>query len=81
MIPGGADDRQELLFLALRQPDLTEVTQRHFSVKPVDQSQLGELIEAGWSATVIVVISQLVAFLSYQIRVVAGLRVLKARPA
>jgi uncharacterized protein YciW len=28
-----------------------------------------------------VVISQLVAFLSYQIRVVAGLRVLKARPA
>ena len=31
--------------------------------------------------TGIVVISQLVAFLSYQIRVVAGLRVLNARPA
>ena len=28
MIPGGADDRQELLFLALRQPDLTEFAQR-----------------------------------------------------
>ena len=39
------------------------------------------LIDGGWSATGIVVISQLVAFLSYQIRVVAGLRVLKARPA
>jgi CMD domain protein len=42
---------------------------------------LQALIDAGWSATGIVVISQLVAFLSYQIRVVAGLRVLKARPA
>jgi CMD domain protein len=39
------------------------------------------LIDAGWSTTGIVVISQLVAFLSYQIRVVAGLRVLQARPA
>ena len=45
----------------------------------VERSQA--LIEAGWSTTGIVVISQLVAFLSYQIRVVAGLRVLKARPA
>jgi CMD domain protein len=42
---------------------------------------LQALIGAGWSTTGIVVISQLVAFLSYQIRVVAGLRVLKARPA
>jgi CMD domain protein len=39
------------------------------------------LIDAGWSTTGIVVISQLVAFLSYQIRAVAGLRVLNARPA
>jgi len=38
------------------------------------------LLDAGWSTTGIVVISQLVAFLSYQIRVVAGLRVLNARP-
>ena len=42
---------------------------------------LQELLDAGWSATDIVVLSQLVSFLSYQIRVVAGLRVLKARPA
>lgn len=42
---------------------------------------LQALIDAGWSTTGIVVISQLVAFLSYQIRVVAGLRVLIARPA
>jgi len=42
---------------------------------------LQALLDAGWSTTGIVVVSQLVAFLSYQIRVVAGLRVLKARPA
>ena len=42
---------------------------------------LQALLDAGWSTTGIVVISQLVAFLSYQIRVVTGLRVLKARPA
>jgi CMD domain protein len=42
---------------------------------------LQALIDAGWSTTGIVVVSQLVAFLSYQIRVAAGLRILKARPA
>ncbi|MFO1159241.1 MAG: CMD domain protein [Reyranellaceae bacterium] len=42
---------------------------------------LQALVDAGWSTTGIVVISQLVAFLSYQIRVVAGLRALNARPA
>ena len=42
---------------------------------------LQALLDAGWSTTGIVVLSQLVAFLSYQIRVVAGLRVLNARPA
>jgi CMD domain protein len=42
---------------------------------------LQSLVDAGWSTTGIVVISQLVAFLSYQIRVVAGLRALNARPA
>ncbi|MBM3647836.1 MAG: CMD domain protein [Alphaproteobacteria bacterium] len=44
-------------------------------------SYLQTLLDAGWSTTGIVVISQLVAFLSYQIRVVAGLRVLNARSA
>ena len=37
---------------------------------------LQALLDAGWSTTDIVTMSQLVSFLSYQIRVVAGLRVL-----
>jgi CMD domain protein len=37
---------------------------------------LQAMLDAGWSTTDIVVISQLVSFLAYQIRVVAGLRVL-----
>ena len=43
-------------------------------------AHLQALLDAGWSTTGIVAISQLVAFLSYQIRVVTGLRVLQARP-
>lgn len=41
--------------------------------KPV---ALQALLDAGWSATDIVTLSQLVAFLTYQIRVVTGLRTL-----
>ena len=52
-----------------------------FHPRDAAPSHLQALIDAGWSTTGIVVISQLVAFLSYQLRVVAGLRVLKARPA
>ncbi len=52
-----------------------------FHPRDAAPTYLQALIDAGWSTTGIVVISQLVAFLSYQIRVVAGLRVLKARPA
>jgi CMD domain protein len=36
------------------------------------------LLDAGWSTTGIVTLSQIVAFLSYQVRVVAGLRALAA---
>lgn len=39
---------------------------------------LQALLDAGWSTTGIVTLSQLVAFLSFQLRVVAGLRVLAA---
>lgn len=39
---------------------------------------LAALLRAGWSTTGIVTLSQLVAFLSYQIRAIAGLRVLAA---
>lgn len=42
---------------------------------------LQAMLDAGWSTTDIVVISQLVSFLSYQIRVVAGLRVLASAGA
>ena len=34
------------------------------------------LLDAGWSTTGLVTLSQIVAFLAYQLRVVAGLRVL-----
>ena len=39
---------------------------------------LQALLDAGWSTTDIVTLSQIVAFLSFQIRVVAGLRTLAA---
>ena len=42
---------------------------------------LQALLDAGWSTTGVVTLSQIVAFLSFQIRVVAGLRVLAAHPA
>jgi CMD domain protein len=41
---------------------------------------LQRLLDAGWSSTGIVTLSQLVAFLSFQLRVVAGLRALAAAP-
>ncbi len=41
---------------------------------------LQALLDAGWSTTDIVTLSQLAAFLSFQIRVVAGLSVLAGRP-
>ncbi len=41
-------------------------------------ASLRALLDAGWSTTGIVTLSQLVAFLAFQIRVVAGLRVLAA---
>jgi CMD domain protein len=40
---------------------------------------LQALLDAGWSTTDIVTLSQLVAFLSFQIRVVAGLRTLAGK--
>jgi CMD domain protein len=40
---------------------------------------LQALLDAGWSTTDIVTLSQIVAFLSFQIRVVAGLRTLAGR--
>ena len=42
---------------------------------------LRAMLEAGWSTTDIVTLSQLVSFLAFQIRVVAGLKALNARPS
>jgi CMD domain protein len=40
---------------------------------------LQAMLDAGWSTDAVVTLSQLVAFLSFQIRVVAGLKVLAAK--
>lgn len=50
---------------------------------PRDASPAGlqVLLDAGWDTTDIVILSQLVAFLSFQIRVVLGLRTLQAHLA
>ena len=52
-----------------------------FRLRDASPEALQALLDAGWSATDIVVLSQLVAFLSFQIRVVVGLRALAAHPA
>ena len=44
--------------------------------RPWVAPSLQSLLDAGWSTNDIVTISQLVSFLSYQIRVVSGLGVL-----
>jgi CMD domain protein len=47
-----------------------------FHPRDAAPAALQELLDAGWSTTDIVTLSQITAFLSFQIRVVAGLRVL-----
>lgn len=50
-----------------------------FHPRDAAPAALQALLDAGWSTTGIVTLSQLAAFLSFQIRVVAGLRVLGQR--
>lgn len=47
-----------------------------FHPRDAAPAALQALLDAGWATTDIVTLSQIVAFLSFQIRVVAGLRVL-----
>ena len=47
-----------------------------FHPRDAAPSALQALLDAGWSTTDIVTLSQIVAFLSFQIRVVTGLRIL-----
>lgn len=49
-----------------------------FHPRDASSAALQSLLEAGWSSSAIVTLSQLVAFLSFQIRTVAGLRTLGA---
>ncbi len=52
-----------------------------FHPRDATPERLRPLVDAGWSTTAIVTLSQIVAFLAYQLRVVAGLRVLAANLA
>ena len=52
-----------------------------FRPRESSPAALEALVDAGWSVTGIVTLSQLVAFLSYQLRIVAGLGLLADTPA
>ncbi|WP_112723859.1 CMD domain protein [Rhizobium mayense] len=52
-----------------------------FRPREASAAALQKLLDAGWTTTGIVTLSQLVAFLAFQIRVVTGLRALAANPA
>jgi CMD domain protein len=52
-----------------------------FHPRDASPAALRSLLDAGWSTTDIVTLSQLVAFLSFQIRVVTGLGAIAARRA
>jgi CMD domain protein len=52
-----------------------------FRPREASREALERLLEAGWSTTGIVTLSQLVAFLSFQARVVSGLRTLDQKAA
>jgi uncharacterized protein YciW len=52
-----------------------------FHPRDANAAGLQKLLDADWSNTGIVTLSQLVAFLAFQIRAVAGLRTLAATPA
>ena len=49
-----------------------------FHPRDASPADMQRMLDAGWSSTAIVTLSQLVAFLSFQIRTVAGLRTLGA---
>jgi len=51
-----------------------------FHPRDAAPAALQALLDAGWFTTDIVTLSQIVAFLSFQIRVVTGLRILAGRP-
>ena len=52
-----------------------------FHPRDASPAALQALLDAGWTSTEVVTLSQLVAFLAFQIRVVIGLKALAQRPA
>lgn len=52
-----------------------------FRPREADAGAIRALVNAGWDADAIVTLSQLVAFLSFQLRLAWGLRVLRENPA
>ena len=60
---------------------LAHVHRLVFHPRDANAASLQTLLDAGWSTTGIVTLSQLVAFLAFQIRAVAGLRTLAAAGA
>jgi CMD domain protein len=52
-----------------------------FHPRDADPAALQALLDAGWSTTGIVTLSQLVAFLAFQLRAAAALRILARTPA
>lgn len=52
-----------------------------FHPRDASPAALQALLDAGWTPTEVVTLSQLVAFLAFQIRVVIGLKALAQRPA
>lgn len=52
-----------------------------FRPREADPASLDRLLQAGWTTTAIVTLSQIVSYLAFQIRVTAGLRALAASPA
>jgi CMD domain protein len=73
-----ADTRREALGPRLAAA-LEHVHMLVFHPRDADARSLQSLLDAGWTTTEIVTLSQLVAFLSFQIRVAAGLKVLAAK--
>ena len=50
-----------------------------FHPRDAQPAALQALLDAGWSTTAVVTLSQITAFLSFQVRVLAGLRTLAGR--
>jgi len=74
-----AEDRNEILGVKLAAA-LQHAHLMVFRPRDAAAADLQALLDVAWSTTAIVTLSQLVAFLSFQVRTIAGLRTLGASP-